>query len=48
MVVLAIRFLAELSGLAALGYQGVTTAQELPSRIALGLGAPLLLAEGRN
>jgi hypothetical protein len=48
MVVLAIRFLAELSGLAALGCLGATPPQEPPWRIALGLGAPLLLAEGRN
>jgi len=41
---LALRFLLELCALAALGYWGVRTGQGLALKVALGAGAPLLLA----
>ncbi len=41
---LGLRFLLELCALAALGYWGVRAGQTLPLKIALGIGAPLLLA----
>ena len=44
MLLLAIRFLVELLGLAGLAYWGATTPAETVPRIALGIGAPLALA----
>jgi Protein of unknown function (DUF2568) len=41
---LALRFLIELGALAAVAYWGVHTGQGLPLKIALGVGALLLLA----
>ncbi len=43
MLILAIRFLAELAGVAALGFVGATVPGETPLRVALGIGAPLAL-----
>jgi Protein of unknown function (DUF2568) len=41
---LALRFLVELGALAAVAYWGVHTGQGLAPKLALGTGAPLLLA----
>jgi uncharacterized protein DUF2568 len=41
---LALSFLLEVCMLAALGYWGVQTGQETLAKIALGVGAPLLVA----
>jgi Protein of unknown function (DUF2568) len=41
---LGLRFLLELSALAALGYWGLHAAPAWPARLGLGLGAPLLAA----
>jgi hypothetical protein len=41
---LALRFLLELCALAALGYWGFQAGPNLPIKIALGVGAPLLAA----
>lgn len=44
MPLLAIRFLAELLGLVALGYWGATLPLTVPWRVAIAIGAPLALA----
>jgi hypothetical protein len=41
---LAVRFLLELSTLAALAYVGIQVGSGLASKVALGIGAPLLAA----
>ena len=40
---LAIRFLAELAGIVAVGYAGFAVAASLPVRAAAGIGAALLM-----
>lgn len=43
MLLLAIRFLAELAGIAALGFIGATVPSETVLRVVLGIGLPLAL-----